>query len=56
MKKIILVSTILFLLFLAPGVSIAQPFGGHSFANPLGGIPAGPVNGGVHFHIILNPA
>ena len=54
MKKTILVSTFLFLLFLAPGLSIAQPFGGHSSANPLGGIPAGLVNGGVHFHI--NPS
>jgi len=50
MKKTILLSMMLFLLFSAPGVSIAQPFDGHGLVNPLGGVTAGPVNGGLHFH------
>jgi hypothetical protein len=50
MKKALLLSIILFLLFSAPGVSKAQPFGEHGVVNPLGGITAGPVNGGLHFH------
>ena len=32
------------------GISIAQPFDGHGFVNPLGAVTAGPVNGGLHFH------
>jgi len=50
MKKTLLFSIILFVLFSAPGLSKAQPFGGHGVVNPLGGITAGPVNGGLHFH------
>lgn len=50
MKKTLLLSTILFLLLSAPGVGEAQPFGGHDVVRPLGGITAGPVNGGLHFH------
>lgn len=54
MKKTILLSIVLFLLFSAPGVSIGQPFDGRGLANPLGGVTVGPVNGGHHFHI--NPS
>jgi hypothetical protein len=51
-KATLLLSMILFfLLFSAPEVSIAQPLGGNGFVNPLGGVPAGVVNGGFHFHI-----
>lgn len=50
MKKTLLLSIILLVLFSAPGVSQCQPFGGHSVVNPLGGITAGPVNGRPHFH------
>jgi len=50
MKKTLLLSIIFILLFSAPEVSNAQPFGGHGVVNPLGGISAGPVKGGLHFH------
>src|SRR5512136_194331 len=54
MKKTLLLGAILFLLFSTPGVSVAQPFVGNPFANPLGGASPGLVNGGFHFHI--NPS
>jgi|APHig6443717497_1056834.scaffolds.fasta_scaffold207478_1 hypothetical protein len=50
MKKTLLLGIILFLLFAVPGDTIAQPFDGHGFVNPLGAVTAGPVNGGLHFH------
>jgi hypothetical protein len=50
MTKTLLLSIILFVLLSAPGVSIAQPFNGHGLVNPLEGVIAGPVNGGLHFH------
>jgi hypothetical protein len=54
MKKILLIGTIFFLLFLTPRVGMAQTFVGSGPANPLGGASPGLVNGGFHFHI--NPA
>jgi hypothetical protein len=54
MKRILLLGTIFFLLFLTPGVGMAQPFVGSGPANPLGGASPGLVNGGFHFHI--NPS
>ncbi len=50
MKKTLLLSVFLFLVCSAPGVSTAQPFGGHGVVNPLGGATVGLANGGVHFH------
>jgi len=54
MKKTILLSILLFLFFSAPGVSVGQPFDGRGPASILGGVTAGPVVGGPHFHI--NPS
>jgi hypothetical protein len=54
MKKVLLLSTILFLLLLTPRVGMAQPFVGSGPAGPLGGASPGLVNGGFHFHI--NPS
>jgi hypothetical protein len=51
MKKTLLLSTVLFLVCSAPGVSIAQPLGGTTFVNPLVGTPPALVNGRFHFHI-----
>jgi hypothetical protein len=54
MKKVLLLGTIFFLLFLTPRVGVAQPFVGSGPANPFGGASPGLVNGGFHFHI--NPS
>ena len=54
MNKTLLLSIILFLVCSAPGVSIAQPFGGHGVVSPAGEATAGLVDGGLHFH--GNPA
>jgi hypothetical protein len=54
MKKTLLLGALLLLLFSAPRVCMAQPFGGLGFVNPLGGVSHGLGNGGFHFHI--NPA
>jgi hypothetical protein len=54
MNRTLLFSVILFLLCSAPGVSTAQPLGGHGVVNPLGGAITGTANGGLHFHI--NPS
>ena len=52
MKMNLLPSLILFFLLLSlPGSAMAQPLGGITYVNPLGGVPAGLVNGGFHFHI-----
>ena len=45
---------LLFLTVFAVGEAAAQPFGGTTFVNPLGGGPPALVNGGFHFHI--NPS
>ena len=50
MKKALLLSTILFLLFFIPGFVLSQPLGGKSPANPLWGASPGLANGGFHFH------
>lgn len=50
MKKTLLLSLILFLLFSVPGDAIGQPFGGYGVVSPPGEATAGLVNGGVHFH------
>jgi len=54
MKKTLLLSVFLFLVCSAPGVSTAQPFGGHGVVSPPGETTAGLVDGGLHFH--GNPA
>ncbi len=54
MKRVLLLSTIFFLLFLTPRGGMAQPFVGNGPANPFGGASPGLVNGGFHFHI--NPS
>jgi hypothetical protein len=54
MKRVLLLSTIFFLLFLTPKGGMAQPFVGSGPANPFGGASPGLVNGGFHFHI--NPS
>jgi hypothetical protein len=54
MKRVLLLGTIFFLLFLTPRVGMVQPFVGSGPANPLGGASPGLVNGGFHFHI--NPS
>jgi len=51
MKKILLVGTIFFLLFLTPKVGMAQPFVGSGSVNSFGGASPGLANGGFHFHI-----
>ena len=52
MKMNLLLSLILFfLLILVPVNTFAQPLGGIGYVNPLGGVQAGLVNGGFHFHI-----
>jgi hypothetical protein len=51
MKKILLLGTFFFLMFLTPRVTTAQPFVGSGFVNPLSGASAGLVNGGFHSHI-----
>jgi hypothetical protein len=51
MKKILLLGTIFFLLFLTPRVNMAQPFVGTGSASPFGGALPGLANGGFHFHI-----
>ena len=51
MKVILLLSPILLFLLLLPAGAMAQPVGGITYVNPLGGVPAGLVNGGFHFHI-----
>jgi hypothetical protein len=54
MKKTLLLGAILFVLFLAPKVSIAQPYVASGSVSPLGGASPGLANGGFHFHI--NPS
>jgi hypothetical protein len=55
MKTTVVLGAILLLLpVLVPVDAAAQPFGGTTFANPLGGVPPALVNGGFHFHI--NPS
>jgi len=54
MMKTLVLGIILFLLFSASGVSIAQPFGGHGVVSPPGEVTTGLVDGGFHFH--GNPA
>ena len=54
MKKTVLVGIILFLIFLVPGDTLGQPFGGHGVVSPPGEATAGLVDGGLHFH--GNPA
>jgi hypothetical protein len=52
MKTTLVISLMLFsMLLLVPEYTSAQPFSGFSYANPLGGVPAGMENGGFHFHI-----
>jgi len=51
MKKGILVSMVLFFVFSAPGVGMAQPFVGSGSVNSFGGASPGLANGGFHFHI-----
>ncbi len=54
MRKLVLLSAILFLLSLTPRVGMAQLFVGSGPVNPFGGASPGLVNGGFHFHI--NPS
>ena len=50
MKRMLLLSIIYFLLFSAPGFSIAQPYARHGSVNPLGEVTTGRVDGRLHFH------
>lgn len=50
MNKTVMLSLMLILLFSAPGVSMAQPLGGHGVVSPAGEAIAGLVDGGLHFH------
>jgi len=54
MNKALLLGIIPFLIFLASGDSLGQPFGRHGVVSPLGQVTASPVNGELHFH--SNPA
>jgi hypothetical protein len=54
MKKTLLLGVILFVLFSAPKISMAQPYVGSGSVSPLGGASPGLTNGGFHFHI--NPS
>ena len=51
MKKTFLLGMILFLLFSAPGVSIARPFDKHGLGDSFGNVSIVPVKGRFHSHI-----
>lgn len=51
MEKRLSLSLVLFLILFAPKVTVAQPFVGSGFVNPLDGGSPGLANGGFHFHI-----